>query len=143
MKKLKIEYWSFLVATIALLSSVGLPLFLRKMDTKEKVSDKRTLLLQKILSVKSINYISRMQLAFMLQRYGHRMDNEQRQGIADQLKVIKEQENETWALHAVCSNYDDNATLESLDGLIKNTAVAESEAIDMADVIEKGIKSYE
>lgn len=141
--KLTIEYWSLLIATIALLSSVGLPLYLRKMDTKEKISDKRTLLLQKILSVKSINNSSRMQLSFMLQRYGDRMSNEQRQEIVNQTEVIKVQENETWELHALCSNYDDGATLQTLDNMIKSVAVTESEAIDMANTIEKRINTYE
>ncbi len=107
------------------------------------MSDKRSLLLQKILSLKSLNYSSRMQIAFMLQRYGAKMEEGQRQALSAQLDKIKEHEDEIWKLHDECSDYNDNATLEYLDGIMKEVVVAESEAIDTADVIEKGMKTYE
>jgi hypothetical protein len=137
------EHWSLLIAVIALISSVGLPLWFRSQDMKEKVSEKRTLLLQKILSVKSINYNSKIALELLFQRHDDKMEEGQYRALKEILEKTKVHDRKIWELHETCNDYNDGATLEELDEILKNVIVAESEAVDSADVIEQGKNTFE
>ena len=66
------EYWALLVSIIALIASIGIPIWQWRATNAQTIASKRTLLLQRILSVKSVTYTSMWELMVLLN--GGRME---------------------------------------------------------------------
>lgn len=137
------EHWALFVSFLALMTSIGLPIWIRRGETKEKAANRRSLLLQKIVAVKSLAYTSRFQLVYLLQRHSEAMDLDQREALQAQVPRIEDHEKELWKLHKQFLNYDDNSTLMDIEKTLSHVIVAESEISDLARLIEDGAKSYE
>lgn len=137
------EHWSLLISALALVASVGLPLGFRWADSKRRVRDKRQLLLQKILSVKSIVYSSRFHLIYLLKRYADQMEASQRQALERQVPALEKYERELWKLHEIWRDSSQKTDLKELAEAEANVDVTESEVSDLAKLIEDGAESYE
>lgn len=137
------EQWALVISGLALISSVALPLWFRQGDMEEKIAAKRSLLLQKILSMKSFVCTSRFQIVYLLQRYGDKMEPNQLAALRAQIPRLEEHESELWKFLEECRNYDDGCSLHQLDEILSHVTVSESELADMAKMIENGSKSYE
>lgn len=137
------EYWALAVSIIALIASIGIPIWQWRVTNAQTIASKRTLLLQRILSTKSVNYISMYELIRLLNRYGDKMEPGQRANFKSMVPRMRQHHDELEALHRECSNYSDGKRLSELEQVLSDVDVASSEAEDIAKLIEIGRKLYE
>ncbi|MEJ1365609.1 MAG: hypothetical protein RPU42_11075, partial [Candidatus Sedimenticola sp. (ex Thyasira tokunagai)] len=140
---LKTEHWALLISFLALAASVVIPLCFRWFDGKEKTANKREVLLQKILTLKSLASTSKYELIYLVQKHGGKMEPYQLEALNAKIPKIEEYEKEAWLLHDECSDYNDGASLEELNKTFTHVSVAESEIHDISKLIQKGKESYE
>lgn len=137
------EEWALIVAVIAIIVSIGVPIFQSKGNTKRIKATTRTLLLQKILAAKSVTFVSMHELINLLNKYSDQMEPEQRNDLKRMLPRMRKHHDELEKLHDEWSNFDDKKSLSDIEKQLVEVDVANSEAEDTAKLIENGRKSYE
>lgn len=137
------EQWALVVAVIALLVSIAVPLWQSRASTAQTIASRRNLLLQKILAAKSVTYVSMHELIQLLKQHGGRMDLGQRESLARLVPRMKQHHDEFHQLHELWANFDDGESLKALERALADVEVAYSEAEDTAKLIERGRGSYE
>ena len=140
---MKIEHWAFVVSMLALLASIGIPIVQWKVTKKHTANASRTLLLQKILGVKSQTYIAMHELIWLLSKHGPKMENAQRSNLQPMVPRIRQQHNDLENLHEQWRNYQDGEPLEEIEKMHSIVDTMASEASDTAKLIENGKRSYE
>lgn len=140
---MKTEYWALIVSIVALFASIGIPLWQWRESTARAIASKRTLLLQTILSTRSVNYVSMHELIWLLNKYEQQMEDEQRENLRALVPRMREHHDELEALHAEYSNYGDGATLSDIEITQAHADLAYTETQDTARLIENGRRSYE
>lgn len=140
---MKIEHWAFLVSVLALIASIGIPIFQWKTSKIREASQARTLLLQKILAMKSVTYIAMHELTWLLAKHGSRMEPDQLNHMKSMVPRMRRQHDDCEKLHDAWKNYDDGETLESIESMSAQVDVMSSDASDTAKLIENGKRSYE
>ena len=137
------EQWALVVAVIALVVSVAVPVLQSRSTTAQAVASRRSLLLQKILAAKSITYVSMHDLIELLNHHGEKMDEEQRQNLAQMVPRMRTYHDDFHKLHEMWANFDDGESLKAVETALADVEVAFSEAEDTARLIERGRASYE
>ena len=137
------EHWALIVSIVVLCTSIGIPLWQWRESTARTTANKRTLLLQTILSTKSVNYISMHELVQLLKKFEAQMEENQRKDLKALVAQLKEHHEELEKLHAKYSNYSDRATVKDIEMTQAAADFAYSEAENTAKLIEKGRISYE
>lgn len=128
--------WSLLIAALALASSITLPLLFRRQDARERRESKRTLLLQKLLSVKSLYSNATIQTHLLLHQTASQMSETERNALQEKLDTFKELEDAAWQLHEVWNHPGDQKTSLELDDAINDATATESVALDIVSWIE-------
>jgi len=137
------EYWALFVSVIAMIASIGIPIWQWRATNTQTIASKRTLLLQRILSTKSVTYVSMHELIWLLNRYSDKMEPEQRANLANIVPRMRQHHDELEALHREWSNYNDGKRLSELEQTLSDVDVASSEVEATAKLIENGRRSYE
>lgn len=137
------EEWALVAAIIALLVSIGVPLFQWRGNTSRTKATTRTLLLQSILSAKSVTFVSMHELIHLLNKYGERMEPDQRNNLEAMVPRMRTHHDELEKLHDEWSNFDDDKSLSDIERQLIEVNMATSEAEDTAKLIENGRRSYE
>lgn len=137
------EHWSLLISGIALAVSIGIPIWQYRRSTARLIASKRTLLLQRILSAKSVTFVSMHELIWLLKRHGGQMDEEQRGKLQAMVPRMREHHDGLEQLHAEWSDYNDGASIADIERELSHVDQAYSEAEDTAKLIENGRQSYE
>jgi len=137
------EQCALLVSIIALIASIGIPLYQWKYTQKVQRDSRRTLLLQRILETKSIVFTSTHELISHINQNGHRMDQDQKRSLEETVPRMRSHYDELEELHNVWSDYSGDETLADFENVQAQVDVAHSEAVDTAKLIENGKKSFE
>ncbi len=141
--KMSVEQWALVVSVIAFVASIGVPIWQWRATNAQANASKRTLLLQRILSAKSVTYVSLHELISLLNRYGNQMEPEQRNDLANMVPRMRQHHDDFEELHQEWSNYGDGKSLKEIEQTLADVDVAASEAEDTAKLIENGRRSYE
>ena len=140
---MKTEHWALLVSLLALLASVGIPVWQSRAAGAQARAARRSLLLQSILSTKTTTFVARHELLHLLQRHGSKMEENQRANLAAMLPRMREHHQALEKLHDEWANFEDGASLVEIETELAEVSVAASEASETAKVIESGRRSYE
>ncbi|MEW8050051.1 MAG: hypothetical protein AB2809_06695 [Candidatus Thiodiazotropha sp.] len=122
------EDWALVVSFIALFISVGIPIWQWKVSNKQKEENKRTMLLQRILEVKTIQYFNYIELHNLLNTYGKDMNNEKKEVLESTLLKMKKETGGIEDLHGYWSNYSDGKSLSEIEQEISIVDLMISEA---------------
>jgi hypothetical protein len=137
------EHWALVVSAIALLVAIGIPVWQWRATNAQTIASKRTLLLQRILSTRSANYVAMHELLWMLNRYGNQMESDQRVNLQNMVPRMRQHHDDLEKLHTEWSNYNDGKSLNDLEQTLADVDMASAEAEDNAKLIENGRRSYE
>lgn len=137
------EQWALLISAIALIVSIGIPLFQWHTNRKRTVATARTLLLQRILSAKSVTFVSMHELIWLLRKHGGQMEDTQRKNLESMVPRMRTHHDELEKLHEEWSDFDDGNTIKEIEKQLVTIDTAYSDAEDTAKLIENGRRSYE
>ena len=140
---MKIEHWAFVISVLALVASIGIPIVQWRVSKKHRANAARTLLLQKILGVKSQTYIAMHELIWLLNRHGQKMENAQRSNLQSMIPRMRQHYSELEVLHEQWRNYQDGGPLEDIEKMYPVVDTMASDASDTGKLIENGKRSYE
>ncbi len=140
---MKAEEWALVVSVIALVASIGIPVWQWLSGNAQQARSKRTLLLQRILDAKSTTFLAMHELIYLLQKHGAKMVSSQRKNLEALLPRMRKEHEEMETLHREWSNYDDGESLQRIEEELATINVIASEATDTAKLIENGRRSYE
>jgi hypothetical protein len=140
---MKTEHWALLMSLLALVASIGIPVWQSRAAGTQARAARRSLLLQTILTTKTTTYVALHQLNYLLQRHGSKMEEEQRAALAAMLPRMRAHYTELEQLHDAWANFEDGASLTNIQAALTNVDITASEATETALVIESGRKSYE
>jgi hypothetical protein len=138
-----ISLLSLFVSGFAALTAVVLPLWFRYRDTKIRLQDERDSLLQRILTVKSLNFSIRVQYGFLMSQHGQNMTPEQRSHTEKMIRDFSKQEGWTMTLSEAVRNHGAKLTREQIEEIKDNMRVAESDASDSLKYIETILKKFD
>jgi len=94
------EQWALVISAIALFVSIITPIWHRSESKRQEISRKQILLLQTILSTRSVNNLSVQEARLILNKYHNQMSTKQRQDL-EILKIsLEKNENELSKLHS-------------------------------------------
>ena len=137
------EQWALLLSSIALLVSIGIPLFHWRSNKKRTEATARTLLLQRILTAKSVTFVSMHELIWLLQKHGTQMEDKQRNNLENMVPRMRTHHDELEKLHEEWSDFDDGKGVKDIELELVDIDTACSDAEDTAKLIENGRRSYE
>ena len=137
------EHWALVISIISLFTAIGIPLWQWRESTAPAVAEKRTLLLQTILSARSISYASIHELNWLLTKYKLQMRSEERKTLEDLVVRLRESHDDLEKLHTELSDHSDGATLIDIEQTQASANFLYSEARDIGKTIENGRRSYE
>ena len=137
------EKTALLVAVLALIVSIGVPILQSKSNTKRMIATKRTFLLQRILAAKSVTFVSMHELIFLLKKHGDAMEPEQKAGLEAMVPRMRVHHDELEKMHLAWSDFDDGKSLRDIEAELIEIDSACSEAEGTAMLIENGRRSYE
>lgn len=137
------EQWALLVAVVALLFSIGIPVWQWLSGNAQKTDSKRTLLLQRIYSAKSTTFISMHELSYFLQKHKSKMEAEQLENLEAMLPRLRKEHDELSLLHEEWSDYKDGRKLNEIEKELSTVNIIETESNDLIKLIENGHRSYE
>jgi hypothetical protein len=140
---MKTEYWTLLVSIFALLASIGIPVWQARNAEEQTRAVRRGLLLQTILAAKTTTFVSLHELLYLLQKYGSRMDEQQRNSLAAMHPRMRAHYSELEQLHDTWTNFNDGASLAEIETTLANINAVAAEGTETAQLIENGRKSYE
>ena len=140
---MKTEHWALVVSVLALLVSVGAPVYQAKTAAAHVLAARRSLLLQTYLSAKSTTFIALHELIYLLGKHGDKMDADQRVTLEATVPQMQTQYAELGQLHHAWSNFDDGTSLKRIEVVLAEANVMASDAADSAKLVENGRKSYE
>ncbi|WP_316365366.1 hypothetical protein [Candidatus Thiodiazotropha sp. CDECU1] len=140
---MEIEVWALVVSFIALFVSIGIPIWQWKVSNKQKEENKRTVLLQRILEVKTIQYFNYIELHNLLSAYGKDMNIEKKELLNNTLLKMKREVDEIEGLHVHWSNYNDGKSLSEIEQEISIVDLMVSEATSMTKIIETDRDNFE
>ena len=103
--ELTTEQWALLISAFALLVSIGVPLIQWHSNKSRTEATARTLLLQRILSAKSIVFVSMHELIWLLQKHGDKMAEQQRENLKSLIPRMRTHHDELEKLHEKWSNF--------------------------------------
>ena len=136
------EEQALLIAILALLFSIGIPIWQWFSNKKEKTNSKRTLLLQKIYAAKSTTFITSHDLNHFLQKHSEKMDAGQLERLEALLPRIRRDHDQLIILHDQWRDYEDGKKLNEIEKEFSAVNVIENEANNITKLIENGHRSY-
>jgi len=131
------------ISAIALFISIVVPLIQWRISLKRTITNKRTLLLQQILTAKSVTFISMYELIDLLRRHKGQMDPEQLTTLEALVPRMRLDHDGLEKLHDDWSDFDGGESIAEVEKSIAYMDAAGSDALDTAKLIENGRKSYE
>ena len=134
------EYWALVVSVIALIASIGIPIWQSRATNALTIAGKRNLLLQGILSAKSVTYGSMWEYRRVLNQLGDKIKPEQRAMITDAMARMQELHDDLEALHEKLSDRNDRTRLRELERVLSHVNVMSADAKDMAKLTENFVK---
>ena len=135
------EHWALLVSVIALIVSIGIPIWQWRSTSAQTIASKRTLLLQTILSTKSVTHVSMWELIGLLNRHGHEMRPKIRADAANMLQALQEHHDALETLHRKWSDYSGVETLSRIEQALSDVDVTSSDAKDTSRLVETFVKN--
>ena len=136
-----LDYWAhWIVSVVALVASIGIPIWQRRVANAEAIASKRTLLLQSIMSAKSSIYASRLEYARILDLLSEIMGPEQRTKITNSKMEMQKLHDRLEALHKTWSDYNDGKGLRELEEMLSSVNAMSADANDIAKTSDTVMK---
>ena len=134
--------WSLIVSVAAVVTAIALPLYFRHKDAENRLMEKRALLLQRILSLKSLNSSVRMQYMFHLHQHVHEMNATDKSTNVKMLEDFTKQEEDVLTLYEFISGHQEKLSSKEINKLQNNVNLAESVAADSLKFVETFFEAY-
>jgi hypothetical protein len=128
------------ISILALTVSIAVPMFLWNSDRRDKIDNKRTILLQRALDAKISFFEIKLKLDSFLVEHGSRINTENRDLLNSALPELDRWIDDLTKFHDQWSNYEDLTSITDIEKALSDCDAKLAQAL----VVEKrGVRMYE
>ena len=140
---MKTEEIALMVSIVAMLISIGVPIWQNRASNQRSRAASRTLLLQRILEIRSANYLSLAEVELYIVKYGKRLAPDQEAALKSVVPRMQQHIADISELYESWNEDKLNPNMEELDDGFRFVDQISAETREISGLIEVGRASFE